>query len=353
MAEDDSQFRDAVEAQAQGEVPERFEGKYPISIRGLTNAFGDQVIHDNLDLDVRKGEILGVVGGSGTGKSVMMRSIIGLQRPQSGQIEVFGQNVEEDAPAGEINLRSRWGVLFQGGALFSTLTVGENVQVPLKQFYPELRPELLDEIARYKVMLTGLPEGAASKYPAELSGGMRKRAGLARALALDPELLFLDEPTAGLDPIGAAKFDDLTRELADTLDLTVFLITHDLDTLYAICDRVAVLADKRVIAVGTIPELLETDHPWIQEYFNGARARAAQESNARATHGKPPPRRVSGAPVGGASVAPASGAPVTPDGLARAAQGTGADVPAAGASRGPATNGPRGKALDNPGDGQA
>jgi phospholipid/cholesterol/gamma-HCH transport system ATP-binding protein len=172
--------------------------------------------------------------------------------------------------------------LFQNGALFSTLTVAENVEVPLKQFYPELDPELRHEIARYKVVMSGLPEDAAAKYPSELSGGMRKRAGLARALALDPDLLFLDEPTAGLDPIGAAAFDELTRNLQHTLGLTVFLITHDLDTLYAICDRVAVLADGKVIAVGTIPELLKTDHPWIQEYFNGPRSRAAQGSIERA-----------------------------------------------------------------------
>ena len=255
---------------------ERFSGDYPIRIRGLRNSFGDQVIHDDLDLDVRRGEILGVVGGSGTGKSVLMRSIIGLQYPADGSIEVFGMDITEAEPDEVIGVRNRWGVLFQGGALFSTLTVAENVQVPLKQFYPELSQQLLDEIARYKVVLTGLPENAASKYPSELSGGMKKRAGLARALALDPELLFLDEPTAGLDPIGAAKFDELTRELADTLGLTVFLITHDLDTLYAICDRVAVLADQRVVAVGTIPELLDSGHPWIEEYFKGPRARAAQ-----------------------------------------------------------------------------
>jgi phospholipid/cholesterol/gamma-HCH transport system ATP-binding protein len=200
---------------------------------------------------------------------------------QAGTIEVFGQNVSDNQSDEELGLRNRWGVLFQGGALFSTLTVAENVEVPLKQFYPELSQQLLDEIARFKVVLTGLPEDAASKYPSQLSGGMRKRAGLARALALDPQLLFLDEPTAGLDPIGAAKFDELTRELADTLGLTVFLITHDLDTLYAICDRVAVLADRHVVAVGTIPELLATDHPWIQEYFGGPRARAAVASSAR------------------------------------------------------------------------
>jgi phospholipid/cholesterol/gamma-HCH transport system ATP-binding protein len=172
-------------------------------------------------------------------------------------------------------------VLFQGGALFSTLTVAENVQVPLREFYPELDPALLDEIASYKVVMSGLPADAGPKFPSELSGGMKKRAGLARALAMDPDLLFLDEPTAGLDPIGAAAFDELTKALQKTLGLTVFLITHDLDTLYAICDRVAVLADKKVIAVGTIPELLATDHPWIQEYFNGPRGRAATASIER------------------------------------------------------------------------
>ena len=278
MSEDD--LRDQVQDLAEDQRS-RPDNDYPIRIRGLTNAFGDFVVHDEVDLDVRHGEILGVVGGSGTGKSVLMRSVIGLQIPQSGNIEVFGQDIIEAEPDEVIGVRDRWGVLFQGGALFSTLTVAENVQVLLKQFYPELSQELLDEIARYKTVLTGLPEDAASKFPSELSGGMKKRAGLARALALDPELLFLDEPTAGLDPIGAAKFDALLRELTDTLGLTVFLITHDLDTLYAICDRVAVLADKKVIAVGTIPELLETDHQWIQEYFNGPRSRAAAASYER------------------------------------------------------------------------
>ena len=249
-----------------------------IQVRGLKNCFGEAVVHEGLDLDVHRGEILGVVGGSGTGKSVLMRSIIGLQTPIEGEIEVFGENTigrdETEATA----IRKRWGILFQGGALFSTLTVSENVQVPLKEFYPNLDQALLDEIAAYKVVMTGLPPDAAPKFPAELSGGMKKRAGLARALALDPELLFLDEPTAGLDPIGAAAFDELTESLQKTLGLTVFLITHDLDTLYAICDRVAVLADKKVIAVGTIPELLALDHPWIQEYFNGPRGRNAVSS---------------------------------------------------------------------------
>ncbi|KQN27808.1 ABC transporter ATP-binding protein [Sphingomonas sp. Leaf38] len=256
-----------------------------ISVKGLKNAFGDSVVHEGLDLDVRRGEILGVVGGSGTGKSVLMRSIIGLQTPAAGEISVFGEpNIgREETEATEI--RKRWGVLFQGGALFSTLTVAENVEVPLREFYPDLTGALLSEIASYKVVMTGLPADAANKFPAELSGGMKKRAGLARALALDPELLFLDEPTAGLDPIGAAAFDGLIQSLQKTLGLTVFLITHDLDTLYAICDRVAVLADKKVIAVGTIDELIALDHPWIEEYFKGPRGRAAvatQEAHARA-----------------------------------------------------------------------
>ncbi len=252
-----------------------------IKVTGLRNEFGDQVIHDNLDLEVRRGEILGVVGGSGTGKSVLMRSIIGLQSPTQGEVEVFGEPTLDRSEHDTVEIRKRWGVLFQGGALFSTLTVAENVQVPLREFYPDLDLALLDEIASYKVVMTGLPADAGPKFPAELSGGMKKRAGLARALALDPELLFLDEPTAGLDPIGAAAFDELTKALQKTLGLTVFLITHDLDTLYAICDRVAVLADKRVIAVGTIDELLALDHPWIQEYFNGPRGRAAVASQER------------------------------------------------------------------------
>ncbi|MFT4026866.1 MAG: ABC transporter ATP-binding protein [Novosphingobium sp.] len=260
---------------AREELPPRFSGPHPIVVRGLRNSFGDQVIHDGLDLTVNRGEIIGVVGGSGTGKSVLMRAIIGLKIPDKGEIEVLGESITDARDDDDIDIRAQWGVLFQGGALFSTLTVAENVEVPLRQFYPELEDELLHQIARYKIMLSGLPPEAAAKYPAELSGGMRKRAGLARALALDPGLLFLDEPTAGLDPIGAAAFDRLTKDLQETLGLTVFLITHDLDTLHEICDRVAVLADKKVIAVGTIDELLALDHPWIQEYFNGPRGRAA------------------------------------------------------------------------------
>jgi len=279
MSEQDS--HPDVDEAALPPVAEPFTGDHPIVVKGLKNSFGDYVVHEDLSLTVNRGEIIGVVGGSGTGKSVLMRSIIGLQIPEAGTIEVLGRSITDARDDDDIDIRSRWGVLFQGGALFSTLTVAENVEVPLIEFYPEIEPELRHEIARFKVMISGLPEDTGSKYPAELSGGMRKRAGLARALALDPELLFLDEPTAGLDPIGAAAFDRLTKELQDTLGLTVFLITHDLDTLYEICDRVAVIAEKKVIAVGTIPELLALDHPWIQEYFNGPRGRAAQDSQAR------------------------------------------------------------------------
>ena len=253
----------------------RHDGPNAIEVRGLKNAFGEQVIHDGLDIDLRRGEILGVVGGSGTGKSVLMRSIIGLQEPVEGEIHVFGRDMVGAGVDDSRDIRRRWGVLFQNGALFTTLTVTENVQLPIREYYGRLDPVLMDEIAAYKIAMVGLPEDAGSKFPSELSGGMRKRAGIARALALDPELLFLDEPTAGLDPIGAAAFDALISRLRDGLNLSVFLITHDLDTLYAICDRVAVLADQKVIAVGTIPELLATDHPWIQEYFRGARGRAA------------------------------------------------------------------------------
>jgi len=247
-----------------------------IRVRGLVNQFGDQVVHDGLDLDVMPGEILGVVGGSGTGKSVLMRSILGLRTPDAGEIEVLGVDARSEAAADRLHIERNTGVLFQDGALFSSLTVGENVQVPLREHYPTLSDSLRYELALLKVKLAGLEAAALNKLPSQLSGGMRKRAGLARALALDPPLLFLDEPTAGLDPIGAAAFDKLTRTLQQALGLTVFLITHDLDTLYAICDRVAVIADKKVIAVATLPELERLDHPWVQEYFNGPRGRAAR-----------------------------------------------------------------------------
>ena len=274
-----------------------------IRVCGLTNSFGEQIVHQDLDLEVRRGEILGVVGGSGTGKSVLMRSIIGLQIPTAGEVEVFGETMIDRDDNDARDVRQRWGVLFQGGALFSTLTVAENVEVPLREYF-KLDEKLLDEIAAYKVAMTGLPPEAGPKYPSELSGGMRKRAGLARALALDPDLLFLDEPTAGLDPIGAAAFDELIRSLKETLGLTVFLITHDLDTLHAICDRVAVLADRKVVAVGTIPELLALDHPWIQEYFNGPRGRAAQDAADREADPDQAKRRDAALAAAGGDTAP-------------------------------------------------
>ena len=257
------------------------EAEHIIEVRGLKNSFGTQAVHEELDLDVRRGEILGVVGGSGTGKSVLMRSIIGLQAPDAGEVRVFGEPMLDRDEEEAKDIRRRWGILFQGAALFSTLTVAENVQVPIREYYPKINQQLLDEIAAYKIVMSGLPPLAGPKFPSELSGGMKKRAGIARALALDPDLLFLDEPTAGLDPIGAAAFDELIKELREALGLTVFLITHDLDTLYAICDRVAVLADKKVVAIGTIPELLALDHEWIQEYFRGPRGRAAQTAVAK------------------------------------------------------------------------
>ncbi|MFT3897056.1 MAG: ABC transporter ATP-binding protein [Thermomonas sp.] len=252
------------------------EGEPIIRVRGLTNRFGEQVVHEGLDLDVRRGEILGVVGGSGTGKSVLMRSVLGLRRPDAGELEVLGVDALSEDPDDRRHIERRTGVLFQDGALFSSLTVGENVQVPLKEHYSDLPDSLRYELSLLKVKLSGLPADALNKLPAQLSGGMRKRAGLARALALDPPLLFLDEPTAGLDPIGAAAFDELIQTLQKALGLTVFLITHDLDTLYRICDRVAVLADRKVVVNAPLAEVERLDHPWVQEYFHGPRARAAQ-----------------------------------------------------------------------------
>ncbi len=255
-------------------------GEPIIRIRGLRNQFGAQVVHENLDLDLYRGEVVGVVGGSGTGKSVLLRTIAGLRRPQAGSIEIFGRdalNCTDDARR-EIDLRM--GVMFQDGALFSSLTVRENVEVPM-QAVTGLTPALRRELADLKISLSGLPWFAGDKYPSELSGGMRKRAGLARALALDPEIVFLDEPTAGLDPIGATAFDVLIRQLADSLGLTVFLVTHDLDTLHAACDRIAVLAEKKVLVTGSMADMLHVDHPWVREYFHGPRSRAAIEATTR------------------------------------------------------------------------
>ena len=248
----------------------------PIEVRGLTSAFGDNVVHEDLDLVVKKGEVLGVVGGSGTGKSVLLNTIIGLKEPDGGSVRIFGQDIQHASRRKWSAIEKRWGVLFQAGALFSSLTVRENVAAPLHE-HTDLSRSEIDDLAELKIALVGLPPRAGALKPSELSGGMRKRAGLARALALDPPLLFLDEPTAGLDPIGAAAFDRLIRTLQQALGLTVFLITHDLDTLYAICDRVAVLADRKVVVNAPIAEVEQVEHPWVQEYFHGPRARAARE----------------------------------------------------------------------------
>jgi len=253
--------------------------KNVIELCGVRTQFDDVVIHDNLDLDVHKGEILGVVGGSGAGKSVLMRAIIGLKRPSAGTVKVFGHNFYEADDEARLSVERRWGVLFQGGALFSSLTVAQNIMAPVRE-HLQIEGALARDMAALKISMVGLPAEAGAKYPSELSGGMKKRAGLARALALDPELVFLDEPTAGLDPIGAAKFDDLIVNLKESLGLTVFMVTHDLDTLHAACDRVAVLAEHHVIACGPLDEVRRTDHPWIHEYFSGPRGRAALSAKA-------------------------------------------------------------------------
>jgi phospholipid/cholesterol/gamma-HCH transport system ATP-binding protein len=250
-----------------------------IRVRDLTVAFGSKRILEHLDLDVFPGEVLGVVGASGTGKSVTLRAIVGLVPIASGTIEVFGTNLRE-APAGvRQGVERRWGILFQHGALFSSLTVKQNVQVPLRE-YLDLDEDLLDQIARLKIALVGLKPDAADKYPSELSGGMIKRAALARALALDPEIVFLDEPTSGLDPISAGEFDKLIRDLADTLGLTVFMVTHDLDSLTTICDRIAVVGDRRILVEGPLERMLAFEHPWVQAYFRGPRARGVVRAAA-------------------------------------------------------------------------
>ena len=250
------------------------EREIVIRLRGIRNQFGTQVVHENLDLDVQRGEILGVVGGSGTGKSVLLRTITGLQRPTAGSVEVLGTDVLNADDDTRQALETRWGVMFQDGALFSSLTVRENVETPMRAI-DGLDPAIRNALADLKISMVGLQYSAGDKYPSELSGGMRKRAGLARALALDPDIVFLDEPTAGLDPIGASAFDQLIRGLSHSLGLTVFLVTHDLDTLHATCDRIAVLAERKVLVTGTMTDMLDVDHPWVHEYFHGPRARAA------------------------------------------------------------------------------
>jgi phospholipid/cholesterol/gamma-HCH transport system ATP-binding protein len=250
-------------------------GKELIRIRGLSKRFGRQTIFDNLDLDVMRGEVLGVAGASGTGKSVLLRCITGLVASDQGTVEIFGRDMANLSRRDRLAIECRWGVLFQDGALFSSLTVLQNIQVPMREQL-KLPKAAMDELGYLKLAMVGLDPDAAHKYPSELSGGMRKRAGLARALALDPEIVFLDEPTSGLDPIGAAAFDRLIRSLQETLGLTVYMVTHDLDSIFAICDRVAVLADHRVVRTGRPEELVnQPGHPWVQDYFCGERARAA------------------------------------------------------------------------------
>ena len=250
--------------------------EHVITIRGLVNRFGKQVVHDNLELDVRRGVMLGVVGGSGTGKSVVLGSILGLHGPNEGEIEVLGQRISYHKPGPH----KQWGVLFQGGALLSGLTVQENVELPIA-LHSDLSVEMRRELAVLKIFMVGLDLTAAAKYPNELSGGMQKRASLARALSLEPKVLFLDEPTSGLDPISATQFDELVRYLGDNLDLTIVMITHDVDSLFGVCDRVAVLVNKGII-VDTVDEIVKHPDPWIQEYFGDPRAvRARRAAKAK------------------------------------------------------------------------
>lgn len=243
-----------------------------LSVRGLTVGFGSKIVLDQLDLDVYRGEILGFVGASGAGKSVLMRTVLRLLPRRAGSISILGADYDTVSDAERISLDTRLGVLFQQGALFSSLTVKENIQLPMRE-YLDLPQWLMDELAYLKIKLVGLQPDAADKYPSELSGGMIKRAALARALALDPALVFLDEPTSGLDPIGAAEFDELIAQLRDTLGLTVYMVTHDLDSLFSVCDRIAVLGQKRVLVEGTLDDMLAYDDPWVKTYFRGKRAR--------------------------------------------------------------------------------
>jgi phospholipid/cholesterol/gamma-HCH transport system ATP-binding protein len=245
-----------------------------ISVRGIVNRFGHQVVHDGLDMDVMPGEVFGIVGGSGTGKSVLLRTMLGLQSPSAGTVTIGGRDITAASPRELLEIKRRYGVTFQQGALFTSLTVAQNVELPIAEYY-EVGAATLRELADLKIRLVGLPADAADKYPAQLSGGMIKRAALARALALDPVLLFLDEPTSGLDPISAAAFDRLVLYLQQSLKLTVVMITHDLDTIFRTCNRVGVIVDRRMIS-GTLDEIVRHEHPWIREYFHGERSRAAR-----------------------------------------------------------------------------
>jgi phospholipid/cholesterol/gamma-HCH transport system ATP-binding protein len=260
-------------------------GDVILSVRDVSVAFGEQVVLDKLSLDVYRGEILGFVGASGAGKSVLLRTVLGLNRKQGGTIRLFGIDTDKVTDAQRIDIDMRLGMLFQHGALFSGLSVLENVQVPMRE-YLDLPRKLMDELARLKIELVGLPANAANKFPSQLSGGMIKRAALARALALDPAIVFLDEPTSGLDPIGAAEFDELVAKLRDTMGLTVYMVTHDLDSLFSVCDRVAVLGQKKVLVEGSISYMLTVEEPWVKSYFRGKRARqidpATQKNNASA-----------------------------------------------------------------------
>jgi phospholipid/cholesterol/gamma-HCH transport system ATP-binding protein len=247
-----------------------------VEVRGLHTRFGAQVVHEDVSFEVRRGEIFALVGASGCGKSTLLREAIALQEPAAGSIRVFGREVVGLSDEEAMPLRRRWGVMFERGALFSALTVTENVGMVLHEHTP-LEARLVEDIAALKIALTGLPADAGPKYPSELSGGMRKRAALARAMALDPELLFLDEPTAGLDPLSADGIDVLVRNLRDALGLTIVMSTHDLDLLWRTADRVAVLGEGRILGIGTMTELAGSAHPLIREYFHGPRGRAARE----------------------------------------------------------------------------
>jgi phospholipid/cholesterol/gamma-HCH transport system ATP-binding protein len=250
-----------------------------IRLQGIVNQFGEQIVHDNLDLEIHEGEIIGIIGGSGSGKSVLVRTILGLNEPQSGHVFIGEQDITALSTEDMLALQKQWGVMFQQGALFSSLSVLENVEMPILE-HMDVSDDLRREIAEVKIHLAGLPAEAGAKYPAQLSGGMIKRAALARALALDPKILFLDEPTAGLDPIAASAFDELIGSLQRILGLTVVMITHDLDTIAAVCDRVAVIVDKKVI-VDTFEGIMRSDHPWVREYFHGSRMRAAMNAKEK------------------------------------------------------------------------